>query len=616
MIKSFYVICAVAVCSLGVAQGQNKPDSGKPSSDSSIPAIRKYKVLNDFFPYGVFFADGCYCQSYCQAMKVPYDLRVEKIMQDLSRHYINTNIASNRVVTREYLDTMAHYGQRCVSPQNFLMHAQVDKTTNLDVEKVKQVEAQWAGHIAPIKDHPALLAWHVSDEPEPDFSPTIQKLVRFIKQKDSAHPVIYTHTNLPLGSWPSETNLLESLDVILSDCYSLNEAFGYDLWLYGDVAMAEFRRVNPQALNWPIVQAFEYGMVSDYRVPTVNELRVMIYHTIGCGAKGIFFFTPEQAGITWEAPGMLPMFKGPGNAWLEEDSLLAEIGRIGYYLTSAGPLLVDLQYRPKYAHHVETNTFTVKIEPKKIKLRKETSLTMPTIHVGAFVGRDFDILVVHNDDPSKSGEGTISIPFRGKKAKVYDLYDLTPVETQTRKDQIQFKVNFEPGDGRLYLVGDADAFSQALQTVLRHRYERQVLLVKLDMDLARAGKVDIGASEVLVTQAASLAQKSEFSEAIKTLARSREKLVQAENKSPEYFRMKMLIEGMRKEFTSIDDNFKSRSSKEIPATWKETMLALSQRFENLENDFRAGKPNVSDADALSKSLTEFKRSIFDEKPQK
>jgi hypothetical protein len=617
MIKQLCVICWIAVCSLGLTQGQTKPVSEKPSSESSIPALRKYKVLNDFFPYGFWFPDACACVSYCRAMNEDYGLRLGKILQDFSRHYINTVLPSNREVTLDYLNTMTYYGQRCIAPRNLLIHAlplkngAPDRRANLDAKQLKEVETQWAEHIAKVKDHPALLAWHVFDEPHPDLSPTIHKLVQFMEKEDPAHPVLYTHQNLPLGSWPSEWDLLKSLDVNLSDCYSLPEDFGVDPWLYGDVAIAEFRRANPQAVCWPIIQAFDYG-----KMPTVGELRVMVYHTIGCGAKGMFFFTPEQVGMTWDVPGIAnPTYKGIGNAWFAEDFLLTEIGRIGYNLASAGPLLVDLQYRPNYAHHVETKTFTVKIDAKRIKLRKEISVTKPTIHVGAFVGRDFDVLVIHNDDRNLSGEGTISIPVRGKKAKVYDLYDLTPVATSTVKNQIQFQVGFEPGDGKLYLVGDDAAFSQARQTVLRHRYDQQVVLVKLDVDLARKAKVDVKASEVLQAQAAAQAQKNEFSEALNTLTASREKLVEAENKLPDYSKVKKLLESLRAEFTSIDDHFKSLDVKKIPAPWKETMIALTQRFSSLENEFRAGKPNVSEADALSIALAAFTESVFDAKPQ-
>lgn len=618
MMKKIGVMITVAVCALSVAHGQTQAASGSAARDAVVTAIKKYKVLNDFFPYGVWFADACYCESYCQAMSEPYPERRGKIFQDFARHYVNTIVPSNRDVRSDYLDTMAYYGQRCVSTQNFLTHAQplvkgqLDRTANLDPAQLKKVQSQWAEYIAGVKDHPALLAWHVFDEPEPVLSPTIQKVVEFIEQQDPAHPVLYTHQNLPLGSYPTELDLIKSLPVIYSDCYCLSEAFGFDPWLYGDVAMAEFRRVNPQALNWPTIQAFDYGG----KLPTVGELRVMIYHTIGCGAKGMFFFTPEQAGITWEAPGLPVMFNGLGNAWFAEDALWAEIGRIGYYLTAAGPLLVDLQYQPNYVHQVATATFTTKIDAKKIKLRKDVMLTMPAIHVGAFVGRDFDVLVINNDNPFKPGEGTVSIPVRAGKNRVYDLYDLAPVATQTVRNHLRFKVKFEPGDGRLYLVGDTVAFSQASQTVRRHRYGQQALLLKLDLDLARKGKVAVQAADVLVAQAAGQAEKSDFAAALKTLVTARETLVQAESQSPEYSKMKALLETLRQDFTAIDDNFKSRNAKKIPAAWKNTMIALTQKFSKLENEFRAGTPNLPEAEAVAKSLTEFKPLILVPVPPK
>jgi|GEM_PF-2713038 len=600
-IKALF-ICLFLCFFTSVVCAQDK--TGAKSDGSSIPALVKYPTLNDFFPYGFWYADGCYTGDYCAHMPEDYQSRFEKIMHDLARHQINAIIPSNRVVYPDYLNTMQKYGQRSVSAQNFLNNNLVNGRTNLTDDKLTLVEEQWAGQLSVNKNHPALLAWHMIDEPHPDIAPTIIKLKEFIEQNEPTHPVIYTHQDLPISYNQAEVDLMKTMDVVLSDCYSLNEDFGYDPWLYGDVAMSEFRRLTPKALYWPIVQSFNYG-----KMPTLGELRVMIYHTIGCGAKGMFFFTTEQSGITWEAPGYLPMYSGPGNAWFSEDQLLGEIGRVGYYLTSAGPLLIPLEYQPKYPAKIKAPMFTTKIDAKRIKLRPITMLTRSTIHIGAFTGRDYDVLVLSNDDPNKTRQGLVSIPAVSGKKQVYDLYDLKEVPTQIVDGQVQFNVRFKDGDGRLFLVGNAEAFKNASQTVLRHRYDRQALLVNLDMGLAQAGKVDIQSVQNLLTKAADLAEKNQYFRAIKVVNQSRHQLVKVEKQNPDYYRMKTNIEAMRAGFTKIDDDFKTQPAKEIPVAMKTTMLQLSKRFGELENGFRAGNMNSTEADSLGGALKEFQKTV-------
>ena len=440
-----------------------------------IRAIEQYPWLEDYFPYGFWMADGGIANKLAEALGEPYEARREKIMHDLSRHHVNALIPACRVVGPGYLNAAQRFGIRCATMPLYL-YRHVDNAGNLKDKDLQWVKDQWSGHARQIKDHPALLAYHVFDEPHPTVSPKIQQITDLLTQVDPLHPAIYTHQNLPLDrdnpSWGApEWSLLDSLNVVCSDMYSIGPEWGRDPWAYGDVGMAQFRRVDPDAVHWPIIQAFAFRAA-----PTIPEVRVMIFHTIACGAKGVLLFTTEQSYARW-INGFYPSV---GNPWFAEEPLWADISRIGRHLTSAGPLLMPRRLDPDYPVRVDTPNFRARVRTGW--LREDGDLRRPAVHVGAFVGDDFDILVVHNDDPWQTRSGRVTVDGRGRC--VYDLRTLRQVRTRISGDRVAFTVRFEPGDGRLYLVGDQADFAGARATVQRHLYQHESLQVGLDAGIA------------------------------------------------------------------------------------------------------------------------------------
>ena len=301
-------------------------------SREPIPALTRYPWLEDYFAYGFWFADAPHGRDLAVELGEPWEVRQEKTFHDLSRHNVNAVIPANQTVLPPYLERVRKYGLRAATMPLFLYH-HMDSRGNLKGEDLERVKAMWSDHAGHLKDHPALLAYHVFDEPHPTISPKIQGITDTLARADPAHPAIYTHQNLPLNrdnaDWGrAEWALLDSLDVHLSDLYSIEPAFGRDPWLYGDVAMANYRLVDPDAIHWPIIQAFAF-----HATPTVPEVRVMVFHTIACGAKGAFFFTTGQAYVSW----IRHFYPSVGNPWFAEEPMYADISRIGRHLTSAGP---------------------------------------------------------------------------------------------------------------------------------------------------------------------------------------------------------------------------------------------------------------------------------------
>ena len=602
---------ALMACSfLGLTCSLAHPDSA-----GSFPALERYPSLRDYFPYGFFFADGGITMKSLEYLHEPYETRREKIFHDLARHYVNAIIPANRTAGPAYLDVAHRYGLRSATVPLYLYHF-IDGSQDLE-----WVRNAWSDHAREVQDHPALLSYNLVDEPHPTLSPQIQDVARHLDEVDPRHPAVYTHVNLPLSrdgtEWGTtaegisvEWALLASLDVHLADHYPIGSGSGRDPWANGDLMVGSLRQANPDALHWSIIQAFAHLS----GLPTVPELRVMIFHTLACGAKGIFFFTTGQSYVRWLAGFWL----APGDAWFGEDTWYTEISRIGRHLTSAGPLLIPRQLDPEYPLQVDTRSFRAEVRSQW--LRPEAELIKPALHVGAFVGPDFDVLVIHNDDPWEERGGRITITGRG--TRVYDLYDLQPVDGKVRGETVTFKLRFAPGDGRLYLVGEKEDFRNARQTILRHQYEREHLLAQRDLEIAARCGVSVGPAAERLQRARKRAEKDDFAEALQQVAQAQAQLVRTEAQAIEYARTRTALEALRKDFGAVNEWFDYHLdfltgdlADPYLVRLAEKGKEYTQRFGALENDLRAGHPQAQGTEVLQTQVAELKQQATSFRPR-
>lgn len=409
------------------------------------------------------------------------------------------------------------YGIGQISSAGFL-HSYVKATGELIGEATLKQELQnMTAHAAAVRDHPHLVGYLVYDEPHPVVAPWIRQFTDAARRTDPNHPPIYTQSevSLPLDRLknPAEWQLIQEQDVLLSDCYAIAAHSGRDPWLYGDVFIPNVRRANPDGLKWPIVQAFS-KQHAFWALPTPAELRVQVYHTIAAGAKGMFFFTSNQGYLgAWSRRQWF--YRGAGNPWFGRETLMDEIGRIGEHLTTAGPLLVPLRYAPAYPAWVgavdapsdPAPTFQAFVQDLGGKvgarLRHNSELQRPTIHVGAFGGVDYDVLVVHNDGPWSRQRAAVTVATQRKN--ILDLVTLKKVPLQSSPSGLTFTVRFEPGDGRLYLVGGEAAVEAARAQVQQQRYAHAARLLQLDAEIAGRGGVEVATTEKILKHAAAIA---------------------------------------------------------------------------------------------------------------
>ncbi|MEE3373336.1 MAG: hypothetical protein VX346_28630 [Planctomycetota bacterium] len=594
-----------------------------------LRALERFPALSQTFPFGFWYAQAPMDEDLSGAFQETYRQRRGKLFHHLARHYTNALITANRIATIESLDAAGEYGIGLISPAEFL-HGHINHAGELTGEvTMEQVLQQAVAHASQVKSHPQLLAYLVFDEPRAAAAAKIQRLSDVFFESDSSHPAIYTHADMPLDAArkPAEWKLLQSRDVILSDCYSITARSGRDPWLYGDVYLSELRRANPHALQWPIIQAFTKPYTI-HALPTPAELRVMVYHTVASGAKGMLFFTTNQAYLgSWARRHWF--YRGSGNPWFGREPLMDEIGRLGGHLATAGPLLVPLHYRPDYPVHVGTvdaplgpaESFSAYVlgvgsEVADGGMRTAGELQREAIHVGTFSGDDYDVLVIHNNDPW--GPRTAAVTLQEPRALLLDLATLELVSTETTAAGKTFPVSFMPGDGRLYLAGDGLAVDAARRAVWSKRYAHERRLLQRDIDLARAGRVDVSQTLQLVTVAAA---ETHPQVAYERLGEARQRLQQAEMTARDYNQVRRHVEAARKSFGEIQQAFYRAPVQPIdeissPALreLERRVLAMSRNFTRIENALRVGSWDLTDAYVLEREVGQLAVAVRNYRP--
>ena len=173
--------------------------------------------------------------------------------------------------------------------------------------------------IKTFKDHPALLAWYISDEPTGNkVSPeTLEEIYRVVKKTDPWHPVSIVF----MAPFTSARNYSDALDIVMADPYPIPD---FPVSMVGDVAgelKKEFKGKKPV---WIVPQAFGGGELWS-REPTLQEIRSMTWQSVIRGATGIQYFIRQglnsfpKSTATWNECGRIALEIAELTPWLLSD---------------------------------------------------------------------------------------------------------------------------------------------------------------------------------------------------------------------------------------------------------------------------------------------------------
>lgn len=165
--------------------------------------------------------------------------------------------------------------------------------------------------IEAFRDHPALLAWYIADEPEyHSVTPErLQAAYKLVKQLDPYHPI-----GVCIAALSAMPKYVQSMDFIMSDSYPIPHM---SVSHVGDSMDRAHKGTSNGKPVWVIPQVFGGGEFW-YREPTANEVRVMTYLALIHGATGVQSFVRR------------PPIGNPGSPvlWSECRTLAMEISQL------------------------------------------------------------------------------------------------------------------------------------------------------------------------------------------------------------------------------------------------------------------------------------------------
>jgi hypothetical protein len=210
------------------------------------------------------------------------------------------------------------------------------------------------------KDHPALLAWYLTDEPENRGVTPEGEHKRYLELKKTApnHPIGLCHT-----SFEAMTKFKDACDFTMTDIYPITK--NRDTNIMGvSIMMDEARRIHGQGWpQWTYIQTFG-GPESDngvWAVPLPHELRFMAYQALVHHATGMLYFSywPQQprtwqslAALNREIQTLVPRLIAPGHdAMLKADSASIQVRRRLLAKDKSG-LVIAINTTPKFVQTV------------------------------------------------------------------------------------------------------------------------------------------------------------------------------------------------------------------------------------------------------------------------
>jgi hypothetical protein len=261
-----------------------------------------------FFPYGF----------YCYSPVSP-TLPEEEVVRGFNMISPYQTILPETLNERKaYMDRCAelglkvHYNLISLSGSGGV-NSQIGNLT-AEEKKVRLIQ-----EIKTFMNHPALLAWYISDEPNGFKIPpeTLEETYKTVRETDPWHPVSMVF----MAPFISSRMYAEALDIVMADPYPVPNS---PIAITGDVAAQLKTEFSGKRSVWMVLQAFGGGEWWG-REPTVQELRSMTWQSVIGGATGIQYFVRQglnyfpKSVAAWNECGRMAMEIAEVTPWLLSD---------------------------------------------------------------------------------------------------------------------------------------------------------------------------------------------------------------------------------------------------------------------------------------------------------
>lgn len=323
------------VAGIKVSPGKEIMYSSK--ADLIILSYKPNEVKTDRFTGGLivnklpFFPFGFYCYS-----PVYPSVPEEEIVKGFNLMSPYQKITPETINERKaYMDRCAELGMKV---HYNLLSVSGGGGVGSKIEGLGDAEKRLRliNEIKTFRDHPALLGWYISDEPNSkNIAPQqLEDIYRTVKENDPWHPVSIVF----MAPYLSAKKYSDALDIVMADPYPVPE---YPVSMPGDVARqlkAEFAGKKPV---WIVPQAFGGGEWWS-REPTIQEMRSMTWQSIIQGATGIQYFVRQgpnyfpKSAATWGECGRIATEVAELTPWLlsDEETMPVESNSADVIVTS------------------------------------------------------------------------------------------------------------------------------------------------------------------------------------------------------------------------------------------------------------------------------------------
>jgi hypothetical protein len=172
-------------------------------------------------------------------------------------------------------------------------------------------------------DHPALLGWYISDEPNgKSITPEqLEDIYNTVKENDPWHPVSIVF----MAPFLTSKKYSAAFDIVMADPYPIPDN---STSMPGEVARLLKEEFKGKSPVWIVPQAFGGGELWS-REPTIQEIRSMTWQSIINGATGIQYFVRQglnyfpKSTATWSECGRMAIEVAELTPWLlsEEETM-------------------------------------------------------------------------------------------------------------------------------------------------------------------------------------------------------------------------------------------------------------------------------------------------------
>lgn len=299
------------------------------------------------------------------------------------------------------------------------------------------------------KDHPALYAYYLDDEPSQKHFEGIKAFQDEFEKYDQAH-LLYTNL-FPIRATTEQTGYegksanerysryLEGFltrvgpKVLSFDNYSLLKS-SVRPDFFDNLALVREKSIRYGIPAWYILQSSQFN--DSYREPTKGEMRWQVFSALAYGVKGILYF------YYWPPEGK-PGGAGLIDRWGRKTLMYEIVKDINFTLKRMGPTLMKLKSVGIFHVYLPNDP------PSQLPIQLLEYSNLLVGHCKDFSGRDFAI-IVNQDTHQTQAVGL-------KPTGADRLISMFSVEEQNfvlgEESGTMIKVSLQPGEGILLAIG-------------------------------------------------------------------------------------------------------------------------------------------------------------------